>query len=75
MMLISLANMTGLKLGISGIAFTLPSTSTFSRGSYGIDAKMGWKIQDDGYASISFGSFEGDSRQVGSLLGWTEYPD
>ena len=67
--------MTGLKLGISGITFTLPSSSSFGRGSYGIDAKTGWKIQDDGYASINFASFEGDSRQVGSLLGQTEYPD
>ena len=65
------ASGTGLKLGISGITFVLPSSSSFSHGSYDVDTKTGWKIQDDGYASISFASFEGDSRQVGSLLGQT----
>ena len=70
-----MASGTGLKLGIAGITFVLPSSSSFSHGSYGVDTKTGWKIQDDGYASISFASFEGDSRQVGSLLGQTQYPD
>ena len=72
-----MASTTGLKLGIQSINFNLPSSSSLSRRSRGIDPKTGWKIQDDGYASISFKSFEGDSQQVGSLLGSgrTEYPD
>ena len=72
-----MASTTGLKLGIKSINFNLPSSSSLSRRSHGIDPETGWKIQDDGYASISFASFEGDSKQVGSLLGSgrTEYPD
>lgn len=68
---------SGLKLGVKSVKFNPPLSSSLSRGSRGIDPKSGWKIQDDGYVSISFASFEGDSKQVGSLLGSgrTDYPD
>ena len=68
----NMVEMNGLKLGIRAI--TLNTPNLLNNQSQGID-DHGWDIRDDGYASISFESFEGDSSQVGSLLGSTNHPD